>query len=176
MNISPSNQYLVLLVAAIVYLVFLVGWWTVVICVVIGLCVILYNLYRRRKFAPQEPTLPPIDVDGLTHQIINANMARRKQQSKVVLKLVESVDVDDPAIGRLIKRLADWHLDYLRDGEIYHHDLYDYLLKSARERLKSARAPYLQQELRYTVDLIRSLMRGADVDSIIENLREKMEK
>ena len=75
-----------------------------------------------------------------------------------------------------LKRLADWHLEYLRDGEIFHHDLYDYLLRNTKERLKSARASYLQQELRYTIDLIRSLMRGVDVVVIVKNLREKLDK
>lgn len=176
MNISPSNQYLVLLVAAVVYLIFLVGWWTVAIGVVVGLCVALYRLYLRRKFAAHEPTPPAVDVDGLTHRIVAANMARRKQQSKTLLDLIESVGVDDPSIGRLVKRLADWHLEYLRDGEIFHHDLYDYLLRNTKERLKSARASYLQQELRYTIDLIRSLMRGVDVVVIVKNLREKLDK
>ena len=141
-----------------------------------GLCVALYHLYLRRKFTAHESTPPAVDVDGLTQQIMAANMARRKQQSKIVLDLIESVGVDDPTIGRLVKRLADWHLEYLRDGEIFHHDLYDYLLRNTKERLKSARASYLQQELRYTIDLIRSLMRGVDVVVIVKNLREKLDK
>lgn len=115
------------------------------------------------------------DISQLTQQIGAKNIERRKAQSYLMRKFVALTNSQDINIRRFVNRLTGWHLVYLRKNEIYHIDLYDYLIERAKERLKHAEAHYHKQELRLTIELVRTLMRTGDEHETLNMLKDRLD-
>lgn len=167
------SQIYVLILALLVFLYFLLGIWGVIIPVAGVAIYLLYRLYRamasRRKVRIES-------VQGYKVEISPEQRAieRRRAQCETIRSFAIAVEGGDLQIDRLIRRMLDWHLDYSRKNEIYHIDLYDYLIDKAKERLKDARADYLKRELRLTIAIVRQLIKGRTISSTIEWLREEI--
>ena len=106
------------------------------------------------------------DLDALT-------LERRRAQVEVIISFSEAVSRSELDMDRVVKRFDDWYLEYAKQNGLYHKDLYDFILESCKERLKSAKADYLKSELRLSIDIVRQFMRGRSVEQVVETLANR---
>lgn len=173
---SFVSIFLIVLLALLVYLYFLVGRWIVILYALAGAVVVAKvcrNYYLRRWRRRESARLA--EGSELTQQIGANNIERRKGQSYTMRKFVALTNSQEINIRRFVNRIANWHLEYLHRNGIYHIDLYDYLIDRAKERLKNAEAHYHKQELRLTIELVRTLMRTGDEHEALNMLKDRLD-
>lgn len=173
MNRRYTYQILILLLAVALYLYFGLGWIAVVVYLVaVAMLWIGVVLYKRKSeqqdLELQQPESKVVkrDLDALT-------LERRRAQVEVIISFSEAVSRSELDMDRVVKRFDDWYLEYAKQNGLYHKDLYDFILESCKERLKSAKAEYLKSELRLSIDIVRQFMRGRSVEQVVETLADR---
>ena len=175
----PHAQYLILLISVAIYLYFLLGWVAVVLFVLLVVLALLWWCrWRFGRAESREPSVHKLGEGEFTQQVVANNIARRREQSATLRRLILAIDHSDIDAKHFVNRLTTWQLEYLRKSLIHHTDLYDYLINRAKERLKQATSHSLRHQLRVTIELVRILMRqngAVDNEAIISFLRDRLE-
>lgn len=167
-----SSQITVLVLAVALSLYFWLGYYAFIIYALVAVALALYlyhSHFRAKKTAQTRSTsavAPTQELQQRDEQIV----CRRKQQGQRLLTVAEQIKSSRSEYSRLMERLLDWYLEYLRDNMLYHQDLYHYLLLQIKERSKTAKASYLKRELQQSKLVVRALMRDQDATKIVERL------
>ena len=175
MRLHNIEQILgIVLAVAISLYIWLGGYAFIIYGVVAIAALVLYILQRpqKQKRAESKPTtMQSADLKQLSDQIV----AGRREQGRKLLAVAEQIKAERAEYSRMIERLLDWYLEYLRDNGIYHNDLYQYLLTRIKDRQKQAKAPYLKRELNQSKVVVRAIMRGEQAQKIIERLESEQD-
>ena len=168
MKTRNLSQIFVLLLAVAISLYFWLGRYAFIVYgVVIAVVIPVYIWHRKAKKVEHRPCT---DLAAVPKDISAQIAHRRKEQGRVLLALSEQIKAQAPEHNRMVERLLDWYLEYLRDNGIYHQDLYQYLLVRIKDRQKEAKAHYLRRELEQSKIVIRAIMRGEEAAKIVERL------
>lgn len=168
MKTRNLSQILVLVLAVAISLYFWLGRYAVIVyAVVVAVVLSIYIWHRKSKKAEHRPLT---DLTAVPKDISAQIAHRRKEQGRVLLALSEQIKAQAPEHSRMVERLLDWYLEYLRGNGIYHQDLYQYLLVRIKDRQKEAKAHYLRRELEQSKIVIRAIMRGEEAAKIVERL------
>lgn len=177
MNNGLWSQIWVLLLALAISLYFWLGYWVFALYAVAGVAAVAVWLVRRRgakvtaeDVAPRQEGKQESNHFG---KLASRAIERRREQGKRLYAVADAIESRLPQHKRMIKRLLDWYLDYLRGDEIYHKDLYDHLLALIKERLTTAKAAYLRRELELSRQVVRYAMRPLTVEQIVEKLEQE---
>lgn len=173
MKRGVNSQIIVLMAAVVLYLYFWKGWIAVAICCIAFAILFAIRAVHRCRNRRQEPKIEAaqsvevkVDVEAIT-------IARRREQGETLRQFIIQAENREPKLSRVTKRLSDWYLEYLRTDTIYHRDLYDFILDKCKERLTTAEANYLKSELRLTIEVVRSFMRGQKLSEVLDDIIEK---
>ena len=172
LTMRSSSQITVLVLAVALSLYFWLGYYAFIIYALVAVALALYlylSQFRTKKTTKTESTsavVPTQEFQQRDEQIV----CRRKQQGQRLLVVAEQIKSSRSEYSRLMERLLDWYLEYLRDNMLYHQDLYHYLLLQIKERSKTAKANYLKRELQQSKLVVRALMRDQDATKIVERL------
>lgn len=141
--------------------------------IVLLLCLICRITKRRKASIPSRHKSQHIaETRNLTADFQKHRIDRRKAQGEAIRTLSFIVSQGGKSYERVVNHLMDWHLEYSRKGLINHTDLYDFLIDSAQQRLKSAKADYLKHELRVSIAVVRLFLRGYTPEKVAEWLEE----
>ena len=170
MKRGVNSQIIVLMAAVVLYLYFWKGGIAVAICCIPIAILFTIRAVHRRRNRRQEPKIEAaqrvevkVDVEAIT-------IARRREQGETLRQFIVQAENREPKLSRVTKRLSDWYLEYLRTDTIYHRDLYDFILDKCKERLTTAEANYLKSELRLTIEVVRSFMRGQKLSEVLDDI------
>lgn len=171
MKTHNLSQILVLVLAVAISLYFWLGGYAYIVCGAVVVVVVSIYLLRGRTSVKKDVEHKPTIVKSSELKELSIKIeAKRKEQGRKLVAVAEQIKALNPKYNRLIERLLDWYLEYLRDNGIYHQDLYQYLLVRIKDRQKEAKAHYLKRELELSKILIRAIMRGEDAHKIVERL------
>lgn len=171
MKTHNLSQILVLVLAVAISLYFWLGGYAYIVYgAVVVVAVSIYLLRGRTSVKKDVERKPTIVKSSELKELSIKIEAKRKEQGRKLVAVAEQIKALSPKYNRLIERLLDWYLEYLRDNGIYHQDLYQYLLVRIKDRQKEAKAHYLKRELELSKILIRAIMRGEDAHKIVERL------
>lgn len=171
MKTHNLSQILVLVLAVAISLYFWLGGYAYIVYGAVVVAVVSIYLLRGRTSVKKDVERKPTIVKSSELKELSIKIeATRKEQGRKLVAVAEQIKALSPKYNRLIERLLDWYLEYLRDNGIYHQDLYQYLLVRIKDRQNEAKAHYLKRELELSKILIRSIMRGEDAHKIVERL------
>lgn len=171
MKTHNLSQILVLVLAVAISLYFWLGGYAYIVYGAVVVVVVSIYLLRGRTSVKKDVERKPTIVKSSELKELSIKIeAKRKEQGHKLVAVAEQIKALNPKYNRLIERLLDWYLEYLRDNGIYHQDLYQYLLVRIKDRQKEAKAHYLKRELELSKILIRAIMRGEDAHKIVERL------
>ena len=171
MKTHNLSQILVLVLAVAISLYFWLGGYAIIVYGAVVVVVVSIYLLRGRTSVKKDVEHKPTIVKSSELKVLSIKIeAKRKEQGRKLVAVAEQIKALNPKYNRLIERLLDWYLEYLRDNGIYHQDLYQYLLVRIKDRQKEAKAHYLKRELELSKILIRAIMRGEDAHKIVERL------
>lgn len=171
MKTHNLSQILVLVLAVAISLYFWLGGYAYIVYGAVVVVVVSIYLLRGRTSVKKDVERKPTIVKSSELKELSIKIeAKRKEQGRKLVAVAEQIKALNPKYNRLIERLLDWYLEYLRDNGIYHQDLYQYLLVRIKDRQKEAKAHYLKRELELSKILIRATMRGEDAHKIVERL------
>ena len=89
-------------------------------------------------------------------------------QGKKIQSVIDALmTLEDADMYKIINRLQSFHLKYLERNNIYESDLYDYILKTANERINFAKRNFVKRECGIMVQIITQLKEGISTDDII---------
>jgi hypothetical protein len=137
-----SSQITVLVLAVALSLYFWLGYYAFIFYALVAVALALYlylSHFRAKKTTQTQSTsavAPTQELQQRDEQIV----CRRKLQGQRLLTVAEQIKSSRSEYSRLMERLLDWYLEYLRDNMLYHQDLYHYLLLQIKERSKTAKA------------------------------------
>ena len=91
-----------------------------------------------------------------------------QMQGKKIQSVIDALmTLEDADMYKIINRLQSFHLKYLERNNIYESDLYDYILKTANERINFAKRNFVKRECGIMVQIITQLKEGISTDDII---------
>lgn len=170
MKVRNLPQILVLALALAISLYFWLGIYAIIVYVLVVAVVLTLYFWPRmltvKRKVDRQPSSPQVVVEEMSKQIVE----RRKEQGRLLLSVCEQIKSLKPEYNRLVERLLDWYLEYLRDDGIYHQDPNQFLLSRIKERRKEAKAQYFKRELEMSRIIVRAIMRGEDASAIVERL------
>lgn len=167
-----SSQITVLVLAVALSLYFWLGYYAFIFyaLVAVALAIYLYLSHFRAKKTTKTVSTSAVAPTQELQQRDEQIVCRRKQQGQRLLAVAEQIKSSRSEYSRLMERLLDWYLEYLRNNMLYYQDLYHYLLLQIKERSKTAKASYLKRELQQSKLVVRALMRDQDATKIVERL------
>lgn len=169
-----SSQLVALCVAVCITLYFWLKWWAAAACLIVLLLCLICRIIKKKKasISNKHKSQNIAETRNLTTDFQRDRIERRKAQGQAIRTLSFISSQGGKSYERVVNHLLDWHLEYSRKGLINHTDLYDFLIDSAQQRLKSAKADYLKHELRVSIAVVRLFLRGYTPEKVAEWLEE----
>lgn len=162
--------YLILAVILIIW------WWPYsLIIIIILVIIVLLSVYSSSNNKPANQTSSsqnrtPARRDVSYHAPKSYLEVSQKQGKKIQSVIDALMTLEDADMYKIINRLQSFQLKYLERNNIYVSDLYDYILRSANERINTAKRDFVKRECRIVIQIITQLKEGVSTDDIIRTI------
>ncbi len=160
----------------ILAVILLIWWWPYsLIIIIILVIIVLLSAYSSSNNKPANQTSSSQDRiperRDVSYHAPQSYLEVSQKQSKKIQSVIDALmTLEDADMYKIINRLRSFHLKYLERNNIYVSDLYDYILRSANERINTAKRDFVKRECRIVIQIITQLKDGVSTDDIIRTI------